>query len=127
MTVDHAIDMLKFAYLSLRQEYRRKQKKNVDCYWFKDAINIQRYTHYYKSRQFLFDNQTNKDIEELRKIEEKMSIENILHCREYIFNNLLEENEKIILMELKIFILIINIVLINGYCLKNGVKKNKIE
>ena len=119
--------MLKFAYLSLRQEYRRKQKKNVDCYWFKDAINIQRYTHYYKSRQFLFDNQTNKDIEELRKIEEKMSIENILHCRKNIFNNLLEENEKIILMELKIFILIINIVLIKGYCLKNGVKKNKIE
>ena len=58
LTVDHAIDMLKFAYLSLRLKYKRKQKKNVDCYWFKDAINIQRYTHYYKSRQFLFDNQT---------------------------------------------------------------------
>jgi hypothetical protein len=118
--------MLKFAYLSLRLKYKRKQKKNVDCYWFKDAINIQRYTHYYKSRQFLFDNQTNKDIEGLRKIEAKMSIENILHCRKNIFNNLLEENEKIF-MKLKIFILIINIVLINGYCLKNVVKKNKIE
>jgi hypothetical protein len=54
-----------------------------------------------------------------------MSIENILHCRKNIFNNLLEENEKIILMELKIFILIINIVLINGYCLKNVVKKKQ--
>ena len=27
MTVDHAIDMLKFAYLSLRLKYKRKQKK----------------------------------------------------------------------------------------------------
>ncbi len=94
LTYQDGVEMLRFAYKSLRQEYRRKQKKYTEYYWFKDAINIERYTQYYKSRQFLFGNQTSKEIEELKKMEDKMSIENILHCREYIFNILLKENKK---------------------------------
>ena len=93
LTYQDGVEMLRFAYKSLRQEYRRKQKKYTEYYWFKDAINIERYTQYYKSRQFLFGNQTSKEIEELKKMEDKMSIENILHCREYIFNILLKENK----------------------------------
>ena len=93
LTYQDGVEMLRFAYKSLRQEYRKKQNKNTDSYWFKDAINIERYTQYYKSRQFLFGKQTNKEIEELKKMEDKMSIENILHCREYIFNILLKENK----------------------------------
>ena len=91
-TYKEGIDVLKYAFNSVKDELKRKQKIASDTYWFQDAINIERYFQFYKGTQLLLDSNSSKTtISELKNIESKMSIGNILHCREFLFNKLVEE------------------------------------
>ena len=91
-TYKEGIDVLKYAFNSVKDELKRKQKIASDTYWFQDAINIERYSQFYKGTQLLLDSNSSKTtISELKNIESKMSLGNILHCREYLFNKLVDE------------------------------------
>ncbi len=86
------VDWLKYAFKSVREEYRRKLKKYHNSYYFKDAINIERYSNCYKNFRVLEENNSNFKNDILKNIEKHMNVENILHAREYIFNELFKIN-----------------------------------
>ena len=86
-------DWLKYAFKSVREEYRRKLKKYHNSYYFKDAINVERYSNCYKNFRVLEENNSNFKNDILKNIEKHMNVENILHAREYVFNELFKINK----------------------------------
>lgn len=90
---NEAIDVLRYAMRSVRDELRRKQNVNCESFLFEDAINIERYSQYYKNANSLRETRSipKKTICELKQIERRMSLRNILHCRENVFNAMLKE------------------------------------
>lgn len=84
------LNALRYAYKSIRDEYRKKLNKMSQTSYFQNAVNMERYTRSYHNHNFVFHNESENDKNVIRQIEDDLNINTVLHCREYVFVKILK-------------------------------------